>query len=331
VTALIPDLERAAVEREARELLDRIAADRARDVREARRQAEREIAAGRERAYARAREAATEWQLKARAERIAESARTHGTCPNAAREFEPDEGLRRRVVEAVLQEPIERLRRHVVDLAAEEPPIDLRWLTWGTRSQQLVGIDNGVAVFNGQRTVLIEPVRDESSYAVAIHEIAHHRAKRSPRTLRSEVAAWAWAKEHALVWTEACQQRMAKALGSYAAAAGGSADELLELLELERLCSRTEYARERQRRLEREIAAEEARISAAVADRKCGACQRAAATVLEAGRCYCAGCAAVMRQRAIAEREREKDKRVNEEIARLRAQKRQLERHREVI
>jgi hypothetical protein len=315
-----PDLER-----DTRELLDRIKAREASEAREAHRQAERELAADRKRAYARAQEAARAWQLAARANRIAESARTHGTCPKAASEFDADEALRHRAMDAVLQEPIERLRRHVVDLAAEEPPIDIRWLAWGTRSQQLVGTDNGVAIFDRNRTVLIEPVRDEPTYAVAIHEIAHHRAKRSSRTLRSEVAAWAWAKEHALVWTEACQQRMVKALGSYAAAAGDSANELLDLLELERLCSRTEYARERQRRLEREIAAEEAHLSAALADRRCGECQRAAASVLEGGRYYCARCAATMRQRVMAERQREKDAKLNEEIARLREWKRTLQ------
>lgn len=80
-----------------------------------------------------------------------------------------------------------------------------------------------VEVMDGQRAVLISPVIDESTYAVALHELGHclapggmlperefslqYRTTKRPACLRDvklcieeEHAAWDWAKHYALYW-----------------------------------------------------------------------------------------------------------------------------------
>jgi hypothetical protein len=65
--------------------------------------------------------------------------------------------------------------------------------------------------------VWIPPIKSSGSYAVALHEIGHcrgsHRASRV-RMVR-ERNAWAWAKSHALIWTEAMERHRVASLAWY--------------------------------------------------------------------------------------------------------------------
>jgi hypothetical protein len=182
------------------------------------RQREAEAAAVRQRAIARAEEAALEWNSTA-------------LTPQAR-----------------------ALQAHAVDLACEEPAITIEWLKPCARSRGLVGIDNALAVTRA-RTIVVPPITDVDTAVVVDHELAHVRTKRANHsTLESECAAWRWAREHALIWNEEAQRRMYQSLQTYIKAA--ERDDILAVLEAERLCSRFEFLQERQRRLEMSIEAE---------------------------------------------------------------------------
>jgi hypothetical protein len=71
------------------------------------------------------------------------------------------------------------------------------------------------------RTVVVAPITDESTYAIALHELGHLEAplgqlRGSPGLQReAEDAAWAWAKHYALVWTPFMQHVATWARRSY--------------------------------------------------------------------------------------------------------------------
>ena len=67
--------------------------------------------------------------------------------------------------------------------------------------------------------IWIPKIKSRISYATALHELGHirggHRASRW-RIVR-ERDGWAWAKSHALVWTETMQRKREKDLSWYEA------------------------------------------------------------------------------------------------------------------
>lgn len=78
------------------------------------------------------------------------------------------------------------------------------------------------------RVALCHPVIDDTTYAVALHEMGHLASPTGvlrtvatgdqSRLMRDEEdAAWAWARHYALVWTPAMQAVAAWAEGTYAA------------------------------------------------------------------------------------------------------------------
>ena len=70
------------------------------------------------------------------------------------------------------------------------------------------------------RWIRISHIRTKIHYCLALHEIGHFGSKtRSHPQLFQEAAAWAWAKEHALLWTKPMQVALVKGLRSYLNAA----------------------------------------------------------------------------------------------------------------
>jgi hypothetical protein len=79
------------------------------------------------------------------------------------------------------------------------------------------------------RLVLLSPIVDETTYAVALHEIGHlcaalgalHAAVRDGNAVNlrrdEEDAAWLWARHYALDWTDAMEAVAQWAEGTYAA------------------------------------------------------------------------------------------------------------------
>lgn len=82
----------------------------------------------------------------------------------------------------------------------------------------------GSAAFGGWR-IRIPPIVDDAAYAVALHELGHCftpvREGYATYTLEHEAAAWAWAKDNALEWTETMEARMRYCLGTYVKWANG--------------------------------------------------------------------------------------------------------------
>jgi hypothetical protein len=76
----------------------------------------------------------------------------------------------------------------------------------------------GSAAFGGWR-ICIPPIVDDVAYAVALHELGHCfnrlREGYATHTLEHEAAAWVWAKDNALEWTEPMEAKMRRCLGSY--------------------------------------------------------------------------------------------------------------------
>lgn len=66
------------------------------------------------------------------------------------------------------------------------------------------------------RVIAIHPIKDDASYAVALHEIGHILGQQSYFTLEREAFAWLWAKANALEWTLAMEEDMHRSLGTYA-------------------------------------------------------------------------------------------------------------------
>jgi hypothetical protein len=64
----------------------------------------------------------------------------------------------------------------------------------------------------------LPPVRSSISYATALHEIGHAKGRyqNSRSVMTRERAAWQWARENALIWTETMERRALNALAWYA-------------------------------------------------------------------------------------------------------------------
>lgn len=71
------------------------------------------------------------------------------------------------------------------------------------------------------RTVVVAPIRDESTYAIALHEIGHLVApcgelRGNANLMRlAEDAAWEWARHYALDWTPFMEKVATWARSSY--------------------------------------------------------------------------------------------------------------------
>lgn len=74
----------------------------------------------------------------------------------------------------------------------------------------------GGRAYRRLRRIKIRPVKSAVTYAVGLHEIGHILGARQNSTcLDREVGAWEWAREHAIEWTSAMNEKMQKCLQSY--------------------------------------------------------------------------------------------------------------------
>jgi hypothetical protein len=117
--------------------------------------------------------------------------------------------------------PVARLRQHALDLAN----------TFGVVliEEKRMRPDDAAAVDMGPlRLVFVAPIIDETTYAVALHELGHlidpmgmpqKRAAlngNADNLLRDcENAAWQWARYQALVWSDAMEHVAQWAEGTY--------------------------------------------------------------------------------------------------------------------
>jgi len=86
----------------------------------------------------------------------------------------------------------------------------------------------------GRRLAVVAPIVDETTYAVALHELGHLIAplgsltktpgNRHNLTRDEEDAAWTWARRHALLWTDAMDTVARWAEGTYATPSAEEAD-----------------------------------------------------------------------------------------------------------
>ena len=69
--------------------------------------------------------------------------------------------------------------------------------------------------------VALPAVRSARAYAVALHEIGHllGRAQQAS-AIQREVAAWLWARKHALVWSNSMAELARRSLNSYSTSWG---------------------------------------------------------------------------------------------------------------
>lgn len=78
------------------------------------------------------------------------------------------------------------------------------------------------AASNGHRVAICAPIIDETTYAVALHEIGHLAAPSGDLhgthglTIEAERAAWEWAEHYALDWTPAMAALREWAFSTYA-------------------------------------------------------------------------------------------------------------------
>ena len=67
-----------------------------------------------------------------------------------------------------------------------------------------------------QRTICIRPTKNTGYYVSALHEIGHIVGKFQDRSrLTSELWAWVWARQNALVWTDTAERIMRQAMDTY--------------------------------------------------------------------------------------------------------------------
>jgi hypothetical protein len=152
---------------------------------------------------------------------------------------------------ATITDKLRELQRHAVDLAAEKPAIVIHWLKPGTRSWKMV-TPVGALAFIDRNSVVVEPITSTETYVGCLHELGHCRTPRSNSKLDRERLAWAWAREHSKIWDQRAQDLMTSCLESYLIKVTERGDTI-EVLAIERLCSRDEFCHERQRRLMKEL------------------------------------------------------------------------------
>ena len=88
-------------------------------------------------------------------------------------------------------------------------------------SRRLARAPEAAFAVPADRTVVVAPIRDESTYALTLHELGHIVAPfgglhGSPGLERdAEDAAWAWARHYALEWTPLMEQVATQARATY--------------------------------------------------------------------------------------------------------------------
>ncbi len=134
-----------------------------------------------------------------------------------------------------------RFARHVLEVAAAfhvRVVVDPTLPPHGARAGETGQRTSGVYQATVQKVIVISPVIDETTYAVALHELGHcidpvascrydqgsAQLRQSDRLstrrdvllqLEEERAAWRWAKHAALEWTPPMQQVAVWSLGAY--------------------------------------------------------------------------------------------------------------------
>jgi hypothetical protein len=108
------------------------------------------------------------------------------------------------------REPVKRIEMfiHVAELAAENDIV--------------IRFDNNLATAYWarprMRMISTRPIRNTGYYVSALHELGHilgtHQEPDASR-YHSEIAAWRWAWENALLWTETADRIMHRALRGY--------------------------------------------------------------------------------------------------------------------
>ena len=187
----------------------------------------------------------------------------------------------------------------IAEKATEDPPIEVHYLADGTRSAEIVR-PSGALAFPDGGLVTTPPITDLAAAATALHELGHLRGEQPADRLAAEAAAWRWARATAPAWPSECQAEMCEALGSHIRAFKGGRERLTApamrgLLEAEALVSSLEYARERQRRLQRAIDAERQQLAARLQGRRCDRCRGPASELHEGDVALCRACGEVTR------------------------------------
>jgi hypothetical protein len=117
---------------------------------------------------------------------------------------------------------LDNLHQHVLDLAAD---LRIKWTDWPPRADPEV------------RTVHLRPIKSETAYAAALHEIGHIRTGRFDDVLIEERRAWEWAQANALVWTPTMQREADSCMGHYEA---GTDDADLSAYYNDEICAKVE-------------------------------------------------------------------------------------------
>jgi len=99
---------------------------------------------------------------------------------------------------------------------------------------------------------------------------------------------------------------------------GADKVDVLDVIAIEELCSTDEFRREQCRQLQRDLAAEQARLLEQFQGRQCGRCERKPATEIYVGEPTCTGCAVAARDAASQRAVDERIKRLRRERDRLR-------------
>ena len=107
---------------------------------------------------------------------------------------------------------LQRLRQHVYELAAA---FEVRVVETDLPPDRAAAEPN-------LRVVVVGRIVDETTYAVALHELGHvvdANGQQHTHQLLAEESAWAWARYVALDWTDSMTSVEQYALGTYHAAA----------------------------------------------------------------------------------------------------------------
>lgn len=115
------------------------------------------------------------------------------------------------------------LAKHVRDLANAFNVILMESEGIKPEEGAAVHLINPTATDQRMNIVQIHPVVDETTYAIALHELGHcvHALgcltgeRRMSLRITMEEAAWEWARYYSLIWTTAMEQVERFGLGSY--------------------------------------------------------------------------------------------------------------------
>lgn len=82
-------------------------------------------------------------------------------------------------------------------------------------SDEQVEVEWSVAL---NRSMVVVPLLEtDVAYAAALHELGHCRGESFIDTVQEEQAAWLWARENAMEWTDAMERSSQAALATYTA------------------------------------------------------------------------------------------------------------------